>query len=375
MPDTGSAPQEPRLLRTFGQDAKVVWNDVRKAGLRQTFRRSLTELQEFYLSTHRRDRLAGMGRVKRVLFLGLWLLKALFLKLTPPRRLLLLLSFWLMWEGHVRLDTGGTHIDFDFPLLGIIVLLLILMLELKDKVLARNELEAGRAVQLALMPDHAPVFPGWDIWLFTRSANDVGGDLVDYLPIAPGRLGVTLGDVAGKALPAALLMAKLQSTIRALASGEMPLDELAKRVSHILNRDGLPNRFATLVYAQLATDSGRVRLVNAGHMPPLVLRSGALEELPRGSIALGIVADATFTEQQVDLARGDALVVYSDGVTDAMNGAGEFFGDERFRSALTAGTASTAEQMGRGVLAAVDAFTGDARAFDDLSLVVLRRGA
>jgi sigma-B regulation protein RsbU (phosphoserine phosphatase) len=375
MADTRSGPQEPRLLDTFGRDAKVVWTEMRQGGVRRTLGRPFAELQEFYLTTHRRDRLAGMGRVKRLLFLGLWLLKALFLTLTPPRRLLLLLSFWLMWQGHVRLDAGGTHIDFDFPLLGIAVLLLILMLELKDKVLARNELEAGRAVQLALMPDRAPAFPGWDIWLFTRSANDVGGDLVDYLAIAPGRLGVTLGDVAGKALPAALLMAKLQSTIRALASDQMPLDELARRVSHILNRDGLPNRFATLVYAQLAADSGHVRLVNAGHMPPLLLRAGALEELPRGSIALGIVPDATFTEQQVDLAPGDALVVYSDGVTDAMNGAGDFFGDERLRAALTSGPASTAEQTGRRVLAAVDAFAGDARPFDDLSLVILTRRA
>src|SRR5512138_3275825 len=94
----------------------------------------------------------------------------------------------------------------------------VLMLELKDKLLARSELEAGRTVQLALMPDRPPVVPGWDIWLYSRSANDVGGDLVDYLQIDPQRLGVMLGDVAGKGLPAALLMAKLQATLRALVS-------------------------------------------------------------------------------------------------------------------------------------------------------------
>jgi hypothetical protein len=375
MADAGSPPQEPRLIRTLGQDVRVVWKEVRRVGVKRTFSRSFAELQEFYLTTHRRDRLAGMGPVKRAVYLGLWLLTALFLKLSPARRILLVISFWLMWQGRIQVDTGNTRIALNFPFLGIAVLLLILMLELKDKLLARSELEAGRAVQLALMPDRAPSITGWDIWLFTRSANDVGGDLVDYLQIDPGRLGVALGDVAGKGLPAALLMAKLQATLRALASECASLGELGRRVNRIVHRDGLPNRFATLVYLELAPDSGRVRLVNAGHMPPLLLTSRSVEELPRGSIALGIVPDADFVEQQVEFRAGEMLLVYSDGVTEAMNRAGDFFGDERLRTTLAAAGASTAERAGQSVLAAVDAFTGDARVFDDLSLVVLKRVA
>ncbi len=314
-----------------------------------------------------------MGRVKRTLSLAFWLLKALFLKLTPARRLLLLVSFWFMWQGSFQFTSGNTRITFDFPFFGIALLLLILMLELKDKLLARNELEAGRAVQLALMPTRAPSLPGWDIWLFTRSANDVGGDLVDYLQIDPQRLAVVLGDVAGKALPAALLMAKLQATIRALASQCDTLDELGRRVNHILNRDGLPNRFATLVYLELAPGSDHVRLLIAGHMPPLLLRAGTIDELPRGAIALGIMPDADFTEQHVDMHPGEIMLVYSDGVTEAQNRAGDFFGDDRLRAALAANGTSTAEAAGRAVLAAADAFTGDAPVFDDLSLIVLKR--
>jgi len=373
MADTGSPQQEPRLIRTLRKDVPAVWKEVRRIGVRRTFSRSFADLQEFYLTTHRRDRLAEMGVVKRTLYLGLWLLKALFLKLTPARRLLLLLSFWLMWQGRIQMDVGNTRVTLGFPFLAMAVLLLILMLELKDKLLARSELEAGRAVQLALMPNRAPSLPGWDIWLFTRSANDVGGDLVDYLQIDPGRLGVALGDVAGKGLPAALLMAKLQATLRALASECASLGELGQRVNRIVKRDGLSNRFATLVYLELAPDSGRVRLVNAGHPPPLLLKSRSIEELPRGSIALGIVPDADFVEQQVELRAGEMLLVYSDGVTEAMNRAGEFFGDERLRATLAAAGASTAEQAGQSVLAAADAFTGDARVFDDFSLVILKR--
>ncbi|HVC20436.1 MAG TPA: PP2C family protein-serine/threonine phosphatase [Vicinamibacterales bacterium] len=373
MADHDSSPPDPGVFRTLGNDLRVVWQQIADSGASRTFHRSIDELEEFYLSTHSRDRLAAMRRGKRTVYLSLWLLKALFLKLTPSRRLLLLLSMWLLWVGVLNVSVGRQQVTVQFPFLGIAVLLFVLMLELKDKLLARNELEAGRAVQLALMPDRPPSFPGWDIWLFTRSANDVGGDLVDYLRIDPQRLAVALGDVAGKALPAALLMAKLQATLRALASQCPSLGELGRQVNRILNRDGLPNRFATLVYLELAPDSGRVRLLNAGHMPPLLVQAGSIRETPPGGIALGIVPEADCVEQQVELQAGDLLLVYSDGVTDAMNGAGEFFGEERLRAALAAVATSTAEVAGRSLLAAADAFTGDARAFDDLSLVVLKR--
>jgi phosphoserine phosphatase RsbU/P len=373
MADAGSPKEEPELIRTLGTDIRTVWDQVGRVGVQQTLSGSFNDLREFYLTTHRRDRLAGMGRFKGTLYLALWLIKALFLKLTPPRRLLLLVSFVLMWQGGFQMNAGRTRVTLDFPFLAIVLLLLILMLELKDKLMARNELEAGRAVQLALMPDRAPSIAGWDIWLFTRSANDVGGDLVDYLQIDPTRLSVVLGDVAGKGLPAALLMGKLQSTLRALGSECASLGELGVRVNRILHRDGLPNRFATMVYLELTPDSGYIRFVNAGHMPPLLFDAGSVEELPRGSIALGMVPEAEFVEQQVQVSPGQMLLVYSDGVTEAMNRAGEFFGDDRLRAALQPAGACTAEEAGQRVLAATDAFTGDAHAFDDLSLVVLRR--
>src|SRR3954470_13754181 len=174
MADAGSPKQEPELIRTLGIDIRTVWDQVGRVGVQQTLSGSFNDLREFYLTTHRRDRLAGMGRFKGSLYLALWLIKALFLKLTPPRRLLLLVSFVLMWQGGFQMNAGRTRVTLDFPFLAIVLLLLILMLELKDKLMARNELEAGRAVQLALMPDRAPSIAGWDIWLFTRSANDVG---------------------------------------------------------------------------------------------------------------------------------------------------------------------------------------------------------
>ena len=141
----------------------------------------------------------------------------------------------------------------------------------------------------------------------------------------------------------------------------------------ILCRDGLPNRFATLVYLDLGAGSGCVRMLNAGHPPPLVLRGTTLEELPNGSMALGMFPDAVFSEQRVEFADGDALIVFSDGLTEAMNGNAEFFGDERLRARLPPLARMTAERIGAEVVAAVDDFVGDARPHDDLSLIVLRR--
>jgi sigma-B regulation protein RsbU (phosphoserine phosphatase) len=162
--------------------------------------------------------------------------------------------------------------------------------------------------------------------------------------------------------------------LRALGPEVHSLGELGSRLNRILCRDGLPNRFATLVYLELAPDSGRVRLLNAGHMPPLVVRGDAVEELPRGSLALSLIATAEFAEQAVELQPGDTLVVYSDGVTEAMNPGGDFYGDERLRASLGRVARLPVDRLGASVVAAVDAFVGEARPHDDLSLVVLRRG-
>jgi len=118
-----------------------------------------------------------------------------------------------------------------------------------------------------------------------------------------------------------------------------------------------------------------VRILNAGHMPPLVVRGAAASELPRGSFALGLLARANFEEQCVDLLDGDTLVAYSDGVTEAMNAAGEFFGDDRLRALLPSVAAMPVATAGAAIVAAVDAFVGAARPHDDLSIVVLRRQA
>lgn len=361
----------PEDIRSLG---RTVAEDLRRGGIGRTLRRDLQDLYDFYLDEERRRRLAKMGRIRRGFFLVGYLLRSLFLRLTPVRRLLVLLALWLQFAGNIRLTFGASTLSVDFTALSAALLLFVLMVELRDKLLARDELAVGRAVQMALLPKEQPSLPGWKAWLFTRPANDVGGDLVDHLPLGGGRTGIVLGDVSGKGLGAALLMAKLQSTLRALAPGAESLSSLAARTNGILHRDGLPGRFATLVFLVPEPLSGRVRLVNAGHIPPLVLRGNGPESLPPVSLPLGAFPETRYVEQEVLLQPGDLLLVYSDGLTDARNRSGDFFGEERLQALLPALKGLGAEEAGRRLLQAVDAFVEGERPFDDLSLVLLAHG-
>lgn len=376
MPTTNasrSTAASEHLFTTLKNDLRIVREDVRKRGVSRSVSGTLASVEAFYLTREDRRQLADLHPFRRQLRRVAWFIKSLLLKLTPARRIMLAVALASLFLGSGRIDLDTVHLTFRFQPLGNLLLFAVLVLELKDKLLARDELEAGRAVQLALLPSEQPRVSGWDIWIYTRPANDVGGDLVDHLPLGDDRHAVLLGDVTGKALPAALLSVKLQATIRALAPNFDDLGDMAAGVNRILYRDGLPTRFASLVYALLAADSGRVRLLNAGHMPPLLLHEGIVTTLERGSMVLGMMPDVTFDEQQLDVAPGDTLVVYSDGISEAMNEQEDFFGDERLHALVAATSGMTAAETGPHILAGLSAFVGEADQSDDVSLMILRK--
>lgn len=349
--------------------ARSVFSDMQDGELPQVLRRDLRETYEFYLDQDERERLAAMSPVQRWFVSTWWLVKSLFLKLTPTRRLILLVGMVLAADGVGVL--GGTNTGT--LLLGFFVLLFVLGLELKDKLLARDELEAGRAVQIALMPEERPDFKGWEVWLHTEPANDVGGDLVDFQAVDSTRFSVSLGDVAGKGLPAALFMAKLQATVRAVAPSCQSLAELGARVNEIFCRDGLPGRFASLVYLEATLGGGEVRILNSGHLPPVLVSRSGMRETEHGGPALGLAGGTRYTEQTISLEIGDLLVAYSDGVTEARDEHGAFFGDDRLRRLLDGSHGRSAEEVGSRIVRAVADFCGPARPSDDLSIAVMRR--
>jgi serine phosphatase RsbU (regulator of sigma subunit) len=358
---------EPKFFGT-------IRTDLQRGDFGRTVKRDFAELKDYMLEEERKKRLEDMGWLKRWIVLTWWLLKSLFFKLTPARRILLVAGvFLVMLSRTVTYSDQHLRIESDTNVIGVLAILFVLMLELKDKLVAHDELSAGRVVQQTLMPERKPQVPGWDLWLFTRSANEVGGDLVDFLKIAEDRFGVAIGDVAGKGLSAALLMAKLQATLRALAADFTSLAALGTKLNYIFCRDSLRSIFASLVYAELARNSGLVRFVNAGHIIPVVMRPTKIEKVGKGGVALGIMPGAMFEEQRIELNRGDSLLVYSDGVTEAQNGRGEFFGEQRLLDLLPKLMNLTNEEMGERLVTEVDRFVGDAKVHDDLSIVMVRR--
>ncbi len=358
---------EPRIFGTIKED-------LQRGDFGQTIRRDFQELREYMLGEERRQRLNEMSRLRRWFVLAWWLLKSLFFKLTPTRRLLLILGLVFVVTSRTVVYSGeGLNLSIDIHSMGIVLMLFVLMLELKDKLVAHDELKAGRVVQQALMPERMPHVPGWELWLFTRSANEVGGDLVDFMKVTDDRHGIAVGDVAGKGLSAALLSAKLQATLRALAADVVLLGDFAVKLNQIFCRDSLRQIFASLVYIELVPNTGLVRFVNAGHIPPVIVRGGQIVKLEKGGVALGIMPEATFEDQAVELGRGDALLVYSDGVTEAQNERGEFFGEQRLLDLLPTLVHLTNEHMGERLVAEVDRFVGGARSHDDLSIALVRR--
>jgi len=215
-------------------------DDFSQGDLFTKLKREAEDIEDFYLSDEERAQLKKKGKLWRWFVLAWWVLKNSFFKLSPIRRLVLVFGLVLILvRVSVQTDGGGVFVQYN--LLGAICILLVLVLELKDKLLAHDELESGRAVQRAMSPEPSPSVPGWSVWLFTRSANEVGGDLVDFLRMAGERFGIAIGDVAGKGLGAALFMVRIQATLRTLAPDYQSLGDLASKLNGILIRDCMPS--------------------------------------------------------------------------------------------------------------------------------------
>ncbi len=344
---------------------ETVLSDLTRREGQPEIYKELKDAYRFYVDEETQLQVSEMGRLRKGTYVTGSLLKSSFLRLTPNRRIIMLLSLFL-FLGDLFFGSGSIT-------LGFVALLVVLLLELKDKLLIQDELEAGRAVQYALMPETHPKLPGWETWLYTKPAREVGGDLVDYIQLDDNRLGLTLADVADKGLGAALMTVKLQATLRALAPDHERLDALGTHVNTILCRDGIPSRFVSLVYLEIKPESGRVRVLNAGHFPPLVLRKRDQEAMPKGGPALGLTPLATYEEHSIELHPGELLLVYSDGLTEARDEDGAFFEDHHLAPVLRTLHGRTAKAAGERLLMHLSDFVGDEKAHDDLSIIILRR--
>ena len=240
-----------------------------------------------------------------------------------------------------------------------------------------EELKIGRQIQESLLPDACPSFPGWELAAFYRAARHVGGDLYDFIvdPEEPGRMQLVIADVTGKGVPAALFMASYRMTFRTIAlEGHGPAETL-RRANRLITLDSRPPLFLTAFIATLDSQNTRLSFANAGHEKPLWYHhdSGEIEPLISRGMLLGAFDEIPVEEKEISVAPGDLLVFFTDGVTEARNAGGDFFGDEGLLAALTSRRWQGANQLLQVIVKAVDDFAGDIPAADDLTLVVVKR--
>lgn len=244
----------------------------------------------------------------------------------------------------------------------------------RDEERHRMELEQAARIQRLSLPERAPEVPGYAIAGRSVPCFAVGGDYYDYYRLADGRVMILIGDVAGKGMPAALLVMSLQANASALAMGASGSAVFTGLLNHAIHPRCPRDRFVTFFVCILDPVSGEVEYCSAGHNPPLVVRAdGAVERLERGGLVLGILKNVAYTARTVRLAAGDQLVLYTDGITEAESPAGEEFDLPYFEAFLQANTQLGAEALLDAILARVDGWTNGAPPSDDRTLVCVQR--
>lgn len=321
-------------------------------------------------------------KIKRF-FRSAWaLFQAMLMKLSPARRVLLLIALVLLvvqpefqWgqRGEASFRLGG---------IGALILFLLLALELADRVTMKRDLEIAREIQQWLVPGQPPFVPGFDIAFATRPQNTVAGDYYDAF-LRPGDSGkpsllVAVADVAGKSVPAALLMATFQAGLRALSATPESLEEIAVGLDRYARAHSLGGlRFTTAFLAEIDPETCEMRYVNAGHNSPILRRlTGQIERLSDGGLPFGLPLQAEQKSPRIPgvvrLGVGDVLFIFTDGVVEAVDGKGQEFDEARLLPIIQSAPPESAADTLRRVMAQVNAFVGEARQHDDITCFVLR---
>src|SRR5919107_407537 len=247
--------------------------------------------------------------------------------------------------------------------------------ELRERERFEQELRVAQRIQQALLPKELPLLEDWDIVPYYQPAREVGGDFYDFLTLPDGRIGVIIGDVSGKGIAAALVMANTQSVLRAVARrGDIAPGQVLAEANEVLYAYVPSGTFVTCFYGILDPKSGRIVYANAGHDPPYLQRDGDAQELMARGMPLGLMPEMPYEEEESVLVAGDDLLFYSDGLVEAHDPKGEMFGFPRLRKLIMAQRADNGEELVDYLLAELTRFKGtDSEQEDDITLVILQR--
>ena len=246
----------------------------------------------------------------------------------------------------------------------------------RDKLVAlQNELHVASKMQQSILPTSFPEQSSFQVFGNMVPAREVGGDFFDVIHLDQGRIGLAIADVSDKGVPAALFMMSSRTLLKGAAIGRLGPGKVLGEVNQLLEADNNVTMFVTMFYAVYDPSSGELVYANGGHNSPLIIHTdGSSTVLPlTGGIALGLMSDISYEQNVITLSPGDVLLLYTDGVTEAMNERGEEFGMERLRRIFTDAHSNSSREVNRAIFEAVHAFTGAIPQSDDITCLTLLR--
>jgi sigma-B regulation protein RsbU (phosphoserine phosphatase) len=330
---------------------------------------------------------------------------AILEKLTPARRVLLLLALILLFfpGGGFTYINGDKHVEvqgLDLHFWGGLLMFVVLLLELADRVVMKRDLEIAKDIQAWLLPGAPLQIPGYQIAYATRPANTVAGDYYDVIlrssrrssrmssenqsgdqsggqseDKSEDRILFVVADVAGKSIPAAMLMATFQASLRTLSTSGVALSGLVAGVNrYACSNSAGGNRFTTAFLAELDAATGDLVYINAGHNVPILRKkSGAVERLEVGGIPVGILAESPYQVGTTRLEPGDWLVIFTDGVVEAVNAKDEEYGETELLRLVDRESGSAPAELLRSLLTELDRHVGNTPQHDDITCLLLKR--
>jgi len=387
---TASPPAEPASAQRvpLGVRMHQFWQRVTEGlQLTQLWSQFETEARSSY-RLYSRDVAAktpeGLTRRGRKLHVVREFFWAVLEKLSPARRVLLLAALIMLAIPHTAFEFGGEgnkaySVEFDLHFWGGLLMFLLLMLEIADRVVMKRDLQIAREIQTWLLPGAPPQIPGISLAYLTRPANTVAGDYYDVFP-RPGktneenRVVFAVADVAGKSIPAAMLMATFQASLKTLSTAQVALPELVADMNKYAcsnSQGGL--RFTTAFLAEYDAPRRIFHYINAGHNRPILRRaSGLIERLDVGGLPLGIQPDTKYESASAALAPDDWLIIFTDGLVEAENSSEEEYGEARLLNVINSAATTTPSGMLKRLLAEVDLFVGSTPQHDDVTCLLVK---
>jgi len=376
---SASAPPPPR--HDFGSKVDRFWQRVTDGmelnQLWLQFRTDTRASYRFYSKEIDSSRTAGMSGFRRFLYVTEQFFWAILEKLTPARRILLLLALIFLLLGDITFQSGPHgHVTINTHFYGSILLFLLLMLEIGDRVVMKRDLQIAKEIQAWLLPSTPPTVPGMEVAFITRPANTVAGDFYDVFPRANSDATwlLAVADVAGKSMPAALLMASFQASLKTLSTTNISLADLATGMNrYACTNSQMGRRFTTAFLGEYTPATRTLTYINAGHNNPMLRRaSGQLERLDVGGVPLGILDEAVYQSATVALNPGDWLVIFTDGVIEAENETGAEYGEDRLIVKINAALALTPAQMLQQIMGDLDRFVATTPQHDDITCLLIK---